>query len=84
MKNYKLQNKLGQNVNVVLEPWGEEFILPPMAVLIIDIIPTREGILETWLEEGVFTIWLWAGCRAVVYINGGKQVGPSLDIPVPG
>jgi hypothetical protein len=84
VKTYKLQNKLGYDLEVVLEPWGEEFVLPTMAILYVDIVCTKEGLLETCLEESVLTIWLWAGCRAEVYINGDKQVGPSLDIPVPG
>jgi len=84
MRIYKFQNKLGQALKVYLEPWGDEFIVPPMADFIIDILQTKAGLLETHLEEGAFVIWLWGGCRAEVYINGEKQARPWLSIPVPG
>jgi hypothetical protein len=84
MKTFKFQNKLDHALAVALEPWGKEFMVPPMGDIKIDVFQTKTGLLETHLEATVLTIWLWAGCSAEVYINGEEQIGPSLSIPVPG
>jgi hypothetical protein len=83
MNKFKFQNKLDEALRFYLEPWGDEFILSPNADITIDIIQIKQRLLETRLEDGVFTIWLWGGCRAEVHINGEKQERPWLSIPVP-
>jgi len=81
---YIFQNRTAAPIIVIVEPWAEEFSVPPDSVLSIEISFSELGNLETVMDGKYFTMWLWAGCRAAVSLDGKDQMRPSLSIPVPG
>ena len=64
-----------------VEPWAEEFVVPPDSVLSIIIFYAELGLLETAISPNYFTMGLWAGCRAEVSLDGKDQTPRSLSIP---
>jgi hypothetical protein len=82
--NAVIRNKNIGAICVILEPWAEEFILGPGSTLSINIFCTEFGLLETETSPEYFTIWLWNGCRAQVFLDGDDQTPRSFRIPAPG
>ena len=80
----QFRNKNDTSILVVLEPWAEEFEVPPGSVLAIKITHAREGMLDTEYSPQQITVWLWGGCRAGVFLDGKDQERHSLSIPAPG
>jgi hypothetical protein len=68
-------------ITVVIEPWAEEFIVPPGSVLSIIVFFRKLGLLETAISPNYFTVGLWAGCSAEVSLDGKDQTPRSLSIP---
>ena len=83
MMKYVFQNRTAAPITCIVEPWAEEFTVPPGFVLAIEISSPEFGLLETAMDATYFAIWLWAGCRAAVSLDGTRQARPSLSIPVP-
>lgn len=82
ISQYSFINKNTNSIIVILEPWAEEFTLPAESKISIVIDSGGEGVLETEINPKYFIIWLWAGCRAQVSINGEDRTPGSLSIPV--
>jgi hypothetical protein len=72
MRIYKFQNKLGQALKVYLEPWGDEFIVPPMADFIIDILQTRQASWKHTLRK-VHSLSGFGAAVALRYISTAKS-----------
>ena len=81
---YTFTNQDLKPIIVILEPWAEEFTVPSSSVLSITVFYKKLGLLETAIGPNYFTIWLWAGCRAEVSLDGNDQTPRSLSIPAPG
>lgn len=84
MMKYDVRNTKTGQILVILEPWVEEFILPPGGTLSINILSERMGLLETEIGADSLTVWLWGGCRAEVYLDGKDVTVASLSISAPG
>jgi hypothetical protein len=82
--NYQFHNNLPNKITFIVEPWAEEFAIPPNSTLNLSIYCDQIGLMETSVSKDYFTIWLWAGCRAEVALDGKDQTPPSLAIPAPG
>jgi hypothetical protein len=78
---YTFRNQNPNPIIVIIEPWAEEFVVPPGSVLSIIIFYTKLGLLETAISPNYFTVGLWAGCRARVALDGNDQTPRSLSIP---
>ena len=78
---YAFSNQNPGPITVIVEPWAEEFIVPPDSVLSITVFYTELGLLETAIGPDYFTVGLWAGCRAEVFLDGNDQTPRSLAIP---
>ena len=78
---YTFSNQDPNPIIVILEPWAEEFTVPPGSVLSIIVFYTKLGLLETAISPNYFTVGLWAGCRAEVSLDGKDQTPRSLSIP---
>jgi len=78
---YTFANQGLNPIVLILEPWAEEFTVPPGSVVSIMIFYKELGLLETAIGPNYFTIWLWAGCRAEVSLDGNDQTPRSLSIP---
>jgi hypothetical protein len=80
---YTVGNKTTETLQVIIEPWAEEFTLRPGSVLSVAILHDQLGLLETEMGPGYLTMWLWKGCRAEVSLDDKDQTPGSLSIPVP-
>jgi hypothetical protein len=80
---YTFQNTTSAHTVVIVEPWAEEFTVPPGSVLSIDISSTVAGTLETVMSDKYFVVWLWSGCRAEVSLDGKDQTSSASSISVP-
>jgi hypothetical protein len=78
---YTFRNQNLNSIIVIIEPWAEEFTVPPDSVLSIIIFHTKLGLLETAISPNYFTVGLWAGCRAEVSLDGNDMTPRSLSIP---
>jgi len=81
--NYIIENRNSDSVQVIIEPWAEEFSVPSGSKLSISILYDKIGALEVEMSPDYFTVWLWAGCRAGVTLDGKDQTPRSLSIPAP-
>jgi hypothetical protein len=80
---YTFENRNTDPITFILEPWAEEFTVPTGSTLSIEIFSSTFDLLETVTDGKYFAVWLWAGCRAAVSLDGQQQARPSLSIPVP-
>ncbi len=71
-------------ITLILEPWAEEFDVGAGVTVSIDIVFEGLGNIETEVNEKYFMIWLWAGCRAKIFLDGEDRTPASLSIPAPG
>ena len=78
---YIFHNNKSNSTVVIVEPWAEEFAVDPGSVLHLEISYAKIGILETAISQEYFTLWLWAGCRVEVFLDGKNKTPPSLSIP---
>jgi hypothetical protein len=80
---YTFENRTEVPITFMIEPWAEEFTVPSRSVLSIEIFSSKFDVMETTIDAKYFVLWLWAGCTAVVSLDGKQQTRPSLLIPVP-
>jgi hypothetical protein len=80
---YSVRNRSEITMKVIVEPWAEEFAVPSDSILSLKILYIQDGPLETEVGADYFTIWLWAGSRAEVSLDGRDQTPRSLSIPAP-
>ena len=80
---YKISNEHKHMINVLLEPWAEEFELPPSSELSLEIHAEGTGVISTETNASFFVIWLWRTCTAKVSINGVEQLRSFLLTPCP-
>ena len=66
---------------LILEPWAEEFSVPSGSKICVNILYVKEGSITIDTNPKYYVIWLWAGCRATVFIDGVEKTPASLSIP---
>jgi hypothetical protein len=67
----------------ILEPWAEEFIVPPGARLVVNIRFDRPSDFESEETADYFVLWLWSGCQAEVILDGTIVSSTALDLKIP-
>jgi hypothetical protein len=80
---YTFENTTSAPIVTIVEPWAEEFSVPPGSTLEIEISATDVGPLETSMSDEYFVVWLWSGCRATVSLNGEELPRPGLSVSSP-
>jgi hypothetical protein len=70
-------------VDIVVEPWAEQFDVKVDEYLSLRIFSQKDGNPEFEIGSGIVSIWLWSGCRAEVSVNGSDKTPKSLSLPVP-
>lgn len=70
--SFKLHNALSGEMQVVLEPWGEVYAIPPSASCIIEMDSSTPGILEVVISEGTIITYAWSGVVA-----HSVEIGPD-------
>ncbi|MBV9199388.1 MAG: hypothetical protein JOY83_06545 [Alphaproteobacteria bacterium] len=84
MMKYIFRNETSASMTVIIEPWAEEFDVPPTSVLSMEISAPEFGLLETTMDDKYFAMWLWPGSRVVaVSVDGKDQMRSSLSIMPP-
>ena len=78
---YRFQNNNEEKLTVIIEPWAEEFDVPPKSILGLSIAYDRPGLIDTEINPKYFVIWLWAGCCVQVSLDGKDLPTGSLTIP---
>ncbi|HEX5242555.1 MAG TPA: hypothetical protein VFW23_04770 [Tepidisphaeraceae bacterium] len=81
--DYHVNNENPEPLTVYLEPWAEEVVVAPKSLLLITIFYDRKGALETVMGPKYLTVWVWAGCRIKLALNGKDLTMPSLLRPSP-
>lgn len=84
----RYENKNESPITFILEPWAEEFVVPPQGEVIVEITSKAEAD-EEQLEVHSFSqtcvvVWLWRTCTARVFINGVDKTLVSGELPAPG
>ncbi len=78
----KIANSRDVEVRFDIEPWGEQYKMPPGASFtIVAGAPTR-GIVEVKVEEKYITVFGWPGSIIQLYQYGTEITGSSI-IPAP-
>ena len=67
----------------ILEPWAEEYEVPPGSDLRVKIRYGHPGTLESDDAHEYFTIWLWSGCQAEVEVDGRVVSSAATEIKSP-
>jgi hypothetical protein len=81
-KNYKMQisNSTNQELRLVLEPWGERYLLPAKAKFQLQILSTITGVAEVeYLDEPIVIFHAWLGSVVKVFY-GDQELSPPRDI----
>ena len=77
---YVVHNRNTEAVQVIVEPWAEEFTLPSGSALSVTIFDDRPDFLESEIGPNCFSAWLWGGCRAEVIVDDEHRTPRSLII----
>jgi hypothetical protein len=80
---YIVRNEKQSPMVVILEPWAEEFDVPPNGVLEIGILDSMDESIETTQKNQCLVVWLWGGCRATVSLDGRDCTPPTLNVVFP-
>lgn len=80
----QLTNSRSGTIPFYLEPWGEEYTMPPGATFEVLARGPGGGALEVTIAEDHIAVWGWAGSVASLS-HDGKRLTPRLEarLPVP-
>lgn len=65
-------------VSLRIEPWGEEYAMPPGTLFRIIAYADEPGALEITAAEDYVAVWAWSGAVLAVY-EGEQLVGPPPE-----
>lgn len=82
MSRLQLTNSRPDAIRFSLEPWGEEYTLPPETTLEVTARGPEGGVIEVDIGADGVTAWGWAG-STVALSRDGKALGPEARTPVP-
>lgn len=82
MSRLRLTNSRPDAIRFSLEPWGEEYTLPPETTLEVTARGPEGGVLEVDIGVDGVTAWGWAGSTATLS-RDGRTLGPEARTPVP-
>lgn len=66
-----------------LEPWGEDYTIPPSKTLKIRVKSDLIGDLEISQKQNILTLFLWSGCLCEIELDGCEIKRASSDIKSP-
>jgi hypothetical protein len=82
MSRLQLTNSRPDVMRFSLEPWGEEYTLPPETTLEVTARGPEGGVIEVDIGVDGVTAWGWAGSM-VMLARDGIPLGPAVRTPVP-
>ena len=82
MSRLRLTNSRPDAIRFSLEPWGEEYTLPPETTLEVTARGPEGGVLEVDIGVDGVTAWGWAG-STVTLARDRIPLGPAVRTPVP-
>ncbi len=77
------RNTSSSKIDIVVEPWAEQFSVDVEEVLSLRVFPQKDGNPEFEVGSGIVSVWLWSGCRAEVSLNGSDKTPKSFSMAVP-
>lgn len=84
---FKFANNKENTIIIIIEPWAEEITMPFNSNLTVEIFYEKLGSIETISNvlgtQEYFTIWLWKGCRAKLFLDNKDVTPASLSITTP-
>jgi len=72
----KISNSHQVELRFDLEPWGEQYRLPPGEVVVVIAKSSLPGAFEIDISKDVVTVFGWVGSTVQVF-QGGKEIGGS-------
>ncbi len=78
---HKVQNDSAATVQLILEPWANEFAIPSGSSFCITVQARTLGAIETIMTDEFHIVWLWSGCTARVSLDGMDLTPRELSIP---
>ncbi len=80
-----LKNSGSTSVHFWLEPWAEEYEVPPGSTLKLHYECIKPTMLypEVEITETLIVWWFGSGCRVRVYVNEEEVTAASWKIPSP-
>ena len=80
---YTFANRDAKPIHFLLEPWCEEFLIEPGSTISIKIYFEYPGSIRTETDPKFYTVWLWQGCRAEVFLDGKDRTTDFMASPAP-
>jgi hypothetical protein len=80
----RLVNARDVPIRFYLEPWGEEFEMPPAAVFVLDARGPQADPLEVLVGDDQITVWAGPGAVVTLWHDGaelGAGHGPRTPVP---
>ena len=72
-----LTNSKEKDLLLCLEPWGDQYVMPPGASFRVLIRGPRDGDLEVDYAENQITIYGWSG-SVISVLHNGAELGAGL------
>jgi hypothetical protein len=79
--NVTFSNRGPSSVPLVVEPWAEEFVVPPGSSEQLSIHAPELGEVEIQRGEAISSVWVWQGCTVSIRLDGKDISSPALSIP---
>jgi len=82
----RIANKLDTELRFDLEPWGEQYQMPPGAVFTVVARSPGPGHYEIQVAKGRITVFGWEGSTVELFRNGevlGAHSGEPRPTPPP-
>lgn len=80
---YVLRNPSGREIRVVLEPWGDAYVMPRGATLTIVARAPEPGVPEFDVRDGAIVIFGWVGSTIDLFEGSRNLRGAVERLPVP-
>jgi hypothetical protein len=83
--NYRIEffNSNEKGATLIVEPWPEEFDLPPNKLIALEITSPAPGVPQLELRDQFLICYIWAGSTAAIFIDGVCVSEGKMQIPVP-
>jgi hypothetical protein len=70
----RVVNSRSTALTLRMEPWGDEYQVPPGASYLISVESHSQGVLEIVCANDAIEVWAWSGSTAAVTCDDVKEV----------
>ncbi len=83
ISEFRFENSRAEPVNLVLEPWAEEFTVPVGSTLRVAFFSETAQPIDTELTDAFLVLYAGSACRARVYLNQEEVTQASFSAETP-